>query len=74
MDSTTTQTIQKRLRKRAVVEIDPVIAHNLKVFCLLREVPVKKFVSQILKKELDTYKDWIDSFMRLQADSIQEPE
>ena len=72
MSQTTTQIIQERLKKRAMTEIDPAVAHRIKLLCLLKNIPIKEFASQIINKELEPCKSWIDSFMQLKANSAQE--
>jgi hypothetical protein len=51
--------------KRKFVEIEKEVSKNLELFCFLKDIPRKQFVSNTIKKELRPYETWLERAKKL---------
>jgi len=45
--------------KRTFLECEKATAEEIKIFCFLKRISVKSFVTKTLQKEIEPYKEWI---------------
>lgn len=46
-------------RKRAFLECEKQLAEEIKIFCFLKRISVKVFVTNTLREKIEPYKEWI---------------
>lgn len=46
-------------KKRAFLECENTLAEDVKIFCFLKRISVKSFVTNTLKEKLEPYKEWV---------------
>lgn len=51
--------------KRKFVEIEKEVSKNLELFCFLKDIPRKQFVSYAIKKEIKPYETWLERVKKL---------
>ena len=51
--------------RRRMVEADPEIAELVRLYCFLRGMTVKAFVTRTLREAVEPYRAWIESVRRL---------
>ena len=54
---------------RRFVEISPETLKKVQVYCVFRDVTLKKFVTEAVERELEPYKAW---FENLPAEALKE--
>ena len=55
--------------KRKFIEVDPEVVNKLRILCFLKEITMKKFVTDAMKKELEPYESWLENVKKLQCDN-----
>ena len=51
--------------KRKFIEIEKDVSRDLELFCFLKDVPQKQFVSKAIMKELKPYESQLESIKKL---------
>lgn len=60
------ETTKKESReKRKFLEVDEEMAKKVQIFCFLKEITIKKFVTETIKKELMPYESWLENVKKL---------
>ena len=52
---------------KRLVETDPEVADMIRLYCFLRGVTMKSFVTESLRKSIEPYRPWIESVQKLRS-------
>ena len=53
--------------KRRTIEADADVADVVRVLCFLRGIKMRVFVTDALRKAVEPYESWIESFRKIQG-------
>ena len=54
--------------KRKFLEVEEDVAKQVQIFCFLRGMTLKKFVTQTMEKELQPYQQWLENIKKLKIE------
>lgn len=52
---------------RRMVEAEPQVAELVRLYCFLRGITVKSFVTQALRGAVEPYRSWVESLRQLRS-------
>ena len=52
---------------KRLVETDPEVANTIKLYCFLRGITMKSFITEALRKAVEPYRPWIESVQKLRS-------
>ena len=61
-------TEEKNAAKRKFVEVEEDTAKKLRLFCFLRGISIKNFVTGTMEKELKPYENWLENVKEFKPD------